>query len=64
MEKKMSTPVETLCKGQPKEFVTYFNYCKNLRFEDKPDYSHLRKLFREVLKSHNLEHDYMYINIY
>lgn len=60
----MSTPVETLCKGQPKEFVTYFNYCKNLRFEDKPDYSHLRKLFREVLKSHNLEHDYMYINIY
>jgi len=38
MEKKMQTPVEVLCKGFPTECGTYLQYCKNLRFEDKPDY--------------------------
>lgn len=32
MEKKMSTPVDVLCKGFPQEFVTYLNYAKNLKF--------------------------------
>lgn len=47
-EKKMSTPIEVLCKGYPVEFVTYFQYCRSLRFDDKPDYSFLRKLFRDL----------------
>ncbi|CAE8642533.1 unnamed protein product, partial [Polarella glacialis] len=37
MEKKMSTPVEVLCKHFPCEFATYLNYCRSLRFEDRPD---------------------------
>lgn len=37
-EKKMSTPVEELCKGYPAEFATYLNYCRALRFEEQPDY--------------------------
>merc|ERR1711959_116405 len=45
MEKKMSTSVETLCKNCPNEFVTYLNYCRSLRFEDRPDYSYCRRLF-------------------
>ena len=47
-EKKMSTPIEILCKGYPMEFVTYFQYCRSLRFDDKPDYSYLRKMFRDL----------------
>lgn len=47
-EKKMSTPIEVLCKGYPTEFVTYFQYCRSLRFDDKPDYSYLRKMFRDL----------------
>lgn len=43
MEKKMSTPVEVLCKHFPTEFVTYLNYCRSLRFEDRPDYAYLRR---------------------
>lgn len=50
MEKKMSTPVEVLCKGYPAEFATYLNYCRQLRFEDRPDYAYLRNLFRELYK--------------
>ncbi len=38
MEKKLSTPVDQLCKGFPLEFGSYFTYVRNLRFEDKPDY--------------------------
>eukprot|EP00965_Chrysotila_dentata_P228357 6196554-Pleurochrysis_carterae.AAC.4 len=43
-EKKMSTPVEVLCRGYPAEFGTYLNYCRSLKFADKPDYSYLRKV--------------------
>jgi hypothetical protein len=37
-EKKMATPIDVLCKGAPSEFATYLNYCRSLRFEEKPDY--------------------------
>jgi len=47
-EKKMSTPIELLTKGYPVEFTTYFQYCRSLRFDDKPDYSYLRKVFRDL----------------
>lgn len=40
--------MQILCKGFPPEFVTYFQVCRSLRFEDKPDYSYLRKLFRDL----------------
>ena len=45
----MSTSVESLCRGFPDEFSVMLNYCRGLRFEDKPDYAYLRKLFRDLL---------------
>lgn len=47
-EKKMATPTEYLCKGFPTEFVVFFQYVRSLRFDDKPDYAYLRKLFRDL----------------
>ncbi|KAL4556306.1 hypothetical protein LXL04_038953 [Taraxacum kok-saghyz] len=47
-EKKMLTPIEVLCKSYPSECTQYFHYCRSLRFEDKPDYSYLKRLFREL----------------
>ncbi|KAL5276862.1 hypothetical protein ACFFRR_002210 [Megaselia abdita] len=47
-EKKMSTPIEVLCKGFPAEFSMYLNYCRSLRFEEQPDYMYLRQLFRRA----------------
>ena len=31
------------------EFSHYFHYCKNLKFEDRPDYSTLKSLFYDLL---------------
>ena len=48
MEKKMATPIDLLCKGFPDEFRIYFEYCRALRFADKPDYSYLRRLLKDL----------------
>ena len=49
-ERKICTPVDILCRGFPSEFATYLNYCRSLRFEDKPDYAYLRRLFRDLYR--------------
>uniref|UniRef100_A0A1I8IAX7 Casein kinase I isoform alpha n=2 Tax=Macrostomum lignano TaxID=282301 RepID=A0A1I8IAX7_9PLAT len=59
-EKKMSTPVESLCKGFPAEFTMYLNYCRGLRFEEAPDYMYLRQLFRILFRTLNHQFDYTF----
>jgi len=59
-EKKMSTPVEILCKHFPTEFATYLNYCRALRFDDKPDYAYLRRLFRDLFFRQGYAADYRF----
>lgn len=60
MEKKMTIPNDVLTKGLPDEFLEYMNYIKNLRFDDKPDYPFLRKLFRDLFKRENYRYDYVF----
>jgi len=59
-EKKMSTPVEVLCKHFPVEFTTYINYCRALRFGDKPGYSYLRRLFRDLFFRQGFAQDHRF----
>ncbi|PAA55196.1 hypothetical protein BOX15_Mlig013128g2 [Macrostomum lignano] len=59
-EKKMQTPVETLCQNYQAEFATYLNYCRSLRFEDKPDYSYSRQLFRNLFHREGFTYDYVF----
>ncbi|KAG6466099.1 hypothetical protein ZIOFF_076100 [Zingiber officinale] len=59
-EKKMLTSVEALCKSFPLEFTSYFHYCRSLRFEDKPDYSYLRRIFRDLFIREGYQFDYVY----
>lgn len=32
------TSIEDLTQGFPKEFTTFLNYTRKLKFEEKPDY--------------------------
>lgn len=52
--------VEDLCQGYPSEFATYLNYVRNLYFEVTPNYSYLRKLFKDLFKKSGFEMDYIY----
>ncbi|CAK79268.1 unnamed protein product (macronuclear) [Paramecium tetraurelia] len=60
MEKKISTSIETLCKGFPQELATYLTYVRNLRFDEKPDYSYLRTLLKDLFTKSGFEMDYIY----
>merc|ERR1712110_1040689 len=60
MEKKMSTPVEVLCKQSPCEFATYLNYCRSLRFEDRPDYAYLRRLLKDLFFREGYTYDFSF----
>lgn len=58
MEIKMTTPVELLCKELPSinnlfltheigEIIGLFRSIRNLKFEEEPDYKHIRKVYRD-----------------
>jgi len=60
MEKKIATPPEVLGRNFPREFVTYLNYCRNLRFEDRPDYAYPRMLLKELFFREKFVYDWTF----
>jgi len=56
----MATSPELLCRGFPTEFRSYFEYCRALRFDDRPDYSYLKRLFSDLFQRKGYEEDHMY----
>ncbi|GJN06539.1 hypothetical protein PR202_ga24274 [Eleusine coracana subsp. coracana] len=59
-EKKISTPIEVLCKSCPVEFASYFHYCHSLTFDQRPDYAFVKRLFRELFTRQGYEFDYVF----
>ena len=57
---KIKMPIEELCKGCDSSFLDYLKYCRKLKFEEKPDYKRIRKMFLESLYSKNEELTYLY----
>ncbi|CAH8309433.1 unnamed protein product [Eruca vesicaria subsp. sativa] len=51
---------QVLCKNYPPEFTSYFLYVRSLRFEDKPDYSYLKRLFRDLFIREGYQFDYVF----
>lgn len=48
MEKKLSIGLEQLCAGLPSQFVEYIRYCRNLKFDERPNYHYITGLFKEL----------------
>ena len=46
---KKNTTIFKLCENLPEEFAQYINYTRKLRFEQDPDYEHLRNLFKKIM---------------
>jgi serine/threonine protein kinase len=59
-EKKLSTPIEVLCKSHPVEFASYFHYCHSLTFDQRPDYGFLRRLFRDLSDREGYAFDHVF----
>lgn len=59
-EKKVSTSIEVLCRSYPPEFASYFHYCRALRFDDKPDYAYLKRMFRDLFMREGFKSDYVF----
>ncbi|XP_031477219.1 casein kinase 1-like protein 3 [Nymphaea colorata] len=59
-EKKVSTPIEVLCKSYPVEFASYLHYCHSLTFDQRPDYGFLKRLFRDLFTREGYEFDYVF----
>lgn len=55
IKQKIST--EDLCKGLPSEFHEYFRHVRGLRFEEKPDYAMLQKMFKQLALQQGFEDD-------
>ena len=60
MDRKIGTSIELLSKDLPLHFHNYFTYCKNLKFDEKPDYKYLRQLFRDIMQTSYFKFDYVY----
>ena len=59
-DKKLSTQIEQLTKNLPEEISLYLNYCRSLKFEEKPDIGYLRKLFKDLFYRMGYEYDYVF----
>ena len=55
---KIKLKLEELCAGLPKETITFIQYARDMRYEDKPNYSHLRGLMRKIAAKNGLKMDY------
>jgi hypothetical protein len=60
LSEKKKTPIEALCRGFPIEFAIYLNYARSLKIYDKPDYSHLRKIFHDLF----VREGYLYDDVF
>jgi len=63
-EKKLATPVEVLCKVKENadwaKFGEYLTYCRNLKFDARPEYTYLRHIFRQLFQNQKYLIDYVF----
>lgn len=57
MEKKIASPIDVLCKGFPTEFADFVNFTRDLKFDERPDYGHLRRLLKTIGDKEKIEFD-------
>lgn len=57
LKTKLSLSIKELCKGLPQEFETYMTYCRNMKFNERPDYSYILRKFRELFMDQGYIYD-------
>lgn len=44
----------------PQEFIDFIKYARELKFEEKPDYTALRRQFKDLFNRRGYEFDFVY----
>ena len=52
---KGEMPIEKICSDCPIEFSNYIRHCRELKFEDKPNYDYLIKQFKDLFIKNNFD---------
>lgn len=52
---KTGTPVHELCKGLPYQFKLYVEHCRELKFDEPPNYKYLIELFQLAADENNID---------
>ena len=60
MEKKISTSVESLCKGFPMEIQRFIEYTRELKFDEMPKYVYMKEILMGMAKKEKIEFDYKF----
>mmetsp|Transcript_83809 Transcript_83809/g.242042 ORF Transcript_83809/g.242042 Transcript_83809/m.242042 type:complete len:389 (+) Transcript_83809:109-1275(+) len=58
METKAMYPLEKLCEGYPKEFEIFLRTARNMKFEERPNYAALQKMFKDVREDQGIKEDW------
>jgi len=57
LEKKLSTDLPTLCSDLPGEFLQYLQYVTTLRFDEAPDYTFMKNIFKGLFLANKFTYD-------
>ena len=55
MEKIDDTSIDEICKGLPVEFKRLFQKCRQMEYEEKPDYNYFLRSIKKVMVKHHIE---------
>ena len=57
---KFNTSTELICAGAPPEFNLFLTYCRGLKFDERPDYPFIKKIFKDLFTRSLFEFDYIF----
>ena len=60
LHKKTTIPLSELCRGCPVEFQEFIQYCRELGFDEKPNMTYVRNLFRDLYRRHGFENPHQW----
>lgn len=60
MKTKKTISTKDLCDDLSKEFVMYFDHINSLGVDEKPKYSYLRKILRNLFIREGFEYDHVF----
>lgn len=60
LQKKAGTPIEKLCQDLPPEFASYLEYCRKMKFNERPDYAFILRSFKDLFIRQGYFYDMVY----